>query len=58
MTFVGKTVWSNYRPQFEATAESNGWTDQEKATALILVLSGKALEILPSIPDDKQNSLW
>lgn len=30
-TFDAETMWSNYKQQFEAVAESNGETNQEKA---------------------------
>lgn len=46
--------WGNeLQATFEAAAEYNRWTNQEKATALILVQIDKALEILPTLPADK-----
>ncbi len=41
--------------QFNAAATANGWDDVEKSTASIVALRGDALEILQSIPEDKQN---
>jgi hypothetical protein len=39
-----------YHRQFEAAASANGWTDEEKATSLIVSLRGPALDNLQSIP--------
>lgn len=48
---------SHYGRQFEVSAECNGWTNQEKATALILTLRGKACEFFSTIPGKKQGLL-
>uniref|UniRef100_A0A6P7FRD1 Uncharacterized protein LOC114330302 isoform X1 n=1 Tax=Diabrotica virgifera virgifera TaxID=50390 RepID=A0A6P7FRD1_DIAVI len=53
-TFDGEISWPVYRRQFEAAAQNNGWTNEQKATALILALRGKAVEILQNIPEDAQ----
>lgn len=45
---------SNYRRQFETPAEFNGWTNLVKATALILVLRDKALEMYSTLPGNKR----
>ncbi|XP_044761972.1 golgin subfamily A member 6-like protein 7 [Coccinella septempunctata] len=39
--------------EFEAVSAANGWSDQEKATALIVALRGLALAILQTISDDQ-----
>lgn len=52
-----KTAWANYLEQFEGTAQANGSSDYKKVTALIIVLNGKALEVLQRISDDQQNCL-
>ena len=54
-TYDGKTSWSNYLRQFNAAAIANGWDEEEKATSLIISLRGDALDILQSIPEDKQD---
>src|ERR1700712_1442050 len=54
-TYDGKTSWSNYLRQFNAAAIANGWDEQEKATSLIISLRGDALDILQSIPENKQD---
>lgn len=53
-TFDGETPWTMYQRQFEAAAVSNGWNEKQKATALVLALRGKALDILQNIPVAKQ----
>lgn len=45
-TFDGQTLWSNSGRQFEATEETNGWNNQENATAIIFALRCEALGIL------------
>lgn len=47
-TFDRETHWPKYRQQFEAAAECNLFYDEGKATALFLVVRGKALTILPN----------
>ncbi|KAJ8954406.1 hypothetical protein NQ318_011080 [Aromia moschata] len=54
-TYDGQSSWSMYRRQFEAAAKANGWTSQEMATSLVISLRGQALEILQSIPEERQN---
>ena len=54
-TFDGQSPWSMYRRQFEAAASANGWSDEEKATALIVALRVPALGMLQSIPVEQQN---
>ncbi|XP_055885376.1 uncharacterized protein LOC129926281 [Biomphalaria glabrata] len=50
--FDGSVSWSVYKLQFDAAAKVNQWnSDEEKATALILSLRGKASELLQSIPN-------
>lgn len=39
--------------KFEAAVTANGWTEQQKATRLVLALRGKAVEILYNISKDK-----
>ncbi len=52
--FDGLVSWSVYKRQFEAAARINNWTrDEEKATALVLALRGKASELLQTIPDQR-----
>ncbi|XP_044745097.1 golgin subfamily A member 6-like protein 7 [Coccinella septempunctata] len=51
--YDGQSPWSLYHKQFEAVAAANGWSDQEKATALIVALRGPALAILQTISDDQ-----
>lgn len=55
-TFDGETSWNVYKRQFEAAAQNNAWTMEQKATALILALRGKAAEILQNIPEDAQKN--
>ncbi|KAH9524397.1 hypothetical protein Btru_054422 [Bulinus truncatus] len=50
--FDGTISWSVYKRQFEAAVNVNGWTrDEDKATALVLALRGKAAELLHTISD-------
>ncbi|XP_055871211.1 uncharacterized protein LOC129923598 [Biomphalaria glabrata] len=52
--FDGSVSWSVYRRQFEAAAKVNKWgSEEEKATALVLALRGKASEVLQSIPNQQ-----
>ena len=53
-TYDGQTTWTMYHRQFEAAAAANGWTDQEKAAALVIALRGPALELLQTIPAAQQ----
>lgn len=53
-TYDGSTSWGMYKRQFEAAALSNGWSDVEKATALVIALRGPALELLQTVPVDQQ----
>ena len=55
-SFDGKQSWTTYHKQFEAAATAGGWTDEEKATALILALRGEALDILHSVSESEQQS--
>nr|WP_253308776.1 hypothetical protein [Rickettsia endosymbiont of Ceutorhynchus assimilis] len=55
-TFDGSTSWTMYIRQFEAAANTNGWNDQEKATALIVALREPALDLLQSIPSIYQQN--
>ena len=49
--FDGTSHWRTYLLQFEAAAEANGWTDEEKALSLILALRSEALDALQDIPE-------
>uniref|UniRef100_A0A2C9LW08 SAP domain-containing protein n=1 Tax=Biomphalaria glabrata TaxID=6526 RepID=A0A2C9LW08_BIOGL len=52
--FDGSVSWSIYRRQFEAATKVNKWgSEEEKATALVLALRGKASEVLQSIPNQQ-----
>lgn len=55
-TFDGNVPWSTYRRQFEAAANINGWTLEEKATALMIALRGDTLNILQTIPANVEPS--
>lgn len=57
LTSHGKIVWYNYR-QFERVADSSGWNDQETITALILALTGGALQIRSNILENQQKGLY
>jgi hypothetical protein len=54
--FNGTVSWSVYKRQFEAAAEANRWTTEEKATALILSLRGQASELLQTVSDQQDYS--
>ncbi|KAH1021895.1 hypothetical protein HUJ04_011379 [Dendroctonus ponderosae] len=45
----GTTAWEIYKTQFEAAANANHWTEQQKATSLVVALRGKAAELLQSL---------
>lgn len=52
--FDGSVSWSVYKRQFDAAAKVNKWdSNEEKATALVLALRGKASELLQSIPNQQ-----
>ncbi|KAJ8978059.1 hypothetical protein NQ317_015866 [Molorchus minor] len=42
--------------QFDAAANANNWSEDEKATALIVSLRGDALEILQTLNKDKHKN--
>jgi hypothetical protein len=42
--------WTLFHHQFEAMAEHNNWTVREKATHLLIILQGQAINTLHSIP--------
>lgn len=44
--------------QFETAAEYNGWTNEEKATLLVLAPKGKAMEILPRTTLEQKLKVW
>jgi hypothetical protein len=48
-TYDGKTPWSTYSKQFEAAGNANGWTEEDRATGLIV--QGDALNILQAMPE-------
>lgn len=54
--YDGQSPWTTYKRQFDAAAEVNGWTDEEKATALVLALRGPALELLQTVPESDQKN--
>ena len=47
--FDGLVPWAVFRHQFETAARHNGWTEEEKATELIMVLQGKAADLLQTM---------
>lgn len=49
--FDGQVSWSVYKRQFEAATKANHWTNEEKATALVIALRGQASELLQTIPN-------
>ncbi|XP_055890394.1 uncharacterized protein LOC129927167 [Biomphalaria glabrata] len=52
--FDGSVSWSVYKKQFDAAAKVNKWnSEEEKATALVLSLRGKASELLQSLPNQQ-----
>lgn len=52
--FDEQIPWGVYKTQFEAAAIHNRWTDEERATALVLALKGPAAAILQTLPAEKQ----
>lgn len=53
-SFDGKTPWEAYSIQFETVAEINKWGQEEKARFLISSLTGPALAVLQTMPQDKR----
>ncbi|KAJ3662800.1 hypothetical protein Zmor_007127 [Zophobas morio] len=51
-TYHGQTPWSWYKIQFEAAATANLWEEEQKATALLIVLRGAAVEILQTLSEE------
>lgn len=49
-------VCSAFISHFEAVAECNHWSNEEKATTLILALQVNAFAILPGIPTERQKN--
>ncbi|KAH1029759.1 hypothetical protein HUJ05_002934 [Dendroctonus ponderosae] len=47
--YDGTTAWEIYKTQFEAAANANHWTEQQKATSLVVALQGKEAELLQSL---------
>ncbi|KAH1028487.1 hypothetical protein HUJ05_001840 [Dendroctonus ponderosae] len=47
--YDGTTAREIYKTQFEAAANANHWTEQQKATSLVMALRGKAAELLQSL---------
>ncbi len=55
-TFDGTVSWSTYFRQFEAAASASGWNDDQKATSLITLLRGDALDILHTLSIEEQKN--
>lgn len=53
--FDGQTSWSTYKRQFDAAAVTNRWSSAEKATNLVVLLRGQALDLLQSISVEEQS---
>lgn len=57
--YDGQISFETYKLQFEAARKANSWTEQEKATALVVALRGPSLNLLRTIPagdkDDFKN---
>jgi hypothetical protein len=46
----GTISWAVFRRQFEAVAEHNCWTRQEKSTYIITALQGRATDVIHGVP--------
>ncbi|GBL72996.1 hypothetical protein AVEN_128166-1 [Araneus ventricosus] len=55
-TFDGQS-WIIFKTQFDVVSSTNGWTDFEKASQLVVSLRGSAAEVLQGIPADKLTDL-
>ena len=51
--YDGKTSWVSYLRQFEAAAQMNNWSPEEKATALTLCLRGDATEVIQTLSTEE-----
>jgi hypothetical protein len=47
--YDGKTDYSVYQVQFVTLAEANGWTEQDKKTALLQALTGDATDAIANL---------
>lgn len=48
--YNAEDTWSIYQAQSEAAAPAEAWSEEEKATAVILSVKGKAIKVLLSLP--------
>ena len=48
--FDGATFWAVFHRQFEVAAVQSNWTSNERAAHLLIVLQGKAADILHTVP--------
>ena len=55
-TIDGSIHWETYLQQPEATADTNNWSEKDKAVSLVLALKGPAAELLNKVPPDNQNT--
>jgi hypothetical protein len=46
LKFDGSTSWTIFHIQFEAAADINDWTSQEKAAHLLAILQAQTADIL------------
>lgn len=54
--YDGRAPWEAYYLQFETAAEINQWGPDEKVKFLITSLTGQALGVLQTLPQEKQRS--
>ena len=48
-TFDGQVPWMVFKHQFESVAKHNKWTEEEKATELIMTFQGKAVDLMQTM---------
>ncbi|GBM20740.1 hypothetical protein AVEN_105967-1 [Araneus ventricosus] len=57
LTFNMLTSWTVVKTQFDVVSSTNGWMDSVKASQLVALLRGSAVEVLQGIPADKLTDL-